>query len=132
MPTQETISTSGTILTNVVDYRVYNQARTNATIHWHGISQYGSPFSDGTPSAAQWPIPPGKYFDYEFKFDNDVEGTFWYHSHVGVGTLLASGPLIVRGRCGRMHPPIPYDEERIVMFHDIYDGRDEDLIAVAK
>jgi Multicopper oxidase len=38
-------------------------------------AQYGSPFSDGTPAASQWPIPPGKYFDYEFMFDDDVSGT---------------------------------------------------------
>lgn len=63
-------------------------------MHWHGISmalqfpcsvdlmgcivgQYGSPFSDGTPQASQWPIPPGKYFDYEFKFDLNVSGTLY-------------------------------------------------------
>jgi hypothetical protein len=41
------------------------------------IGQYGSPFSDGTPQASQWPIPPGKYFDYEFKFDLNVSGTLY-------------------------------------------------------
>jgi L-ascorbate oxidase len=56
--------------------RVYNGASSsNLTMHWHGISQYGSPFADGTPYASQWPIPAGKYFDYEFQFDEDVDGT---------------------------------------------------------
>jgi FtsP/CotA-like multicopper oxidase with cupredoxin domain len=56
--------------------RVYNSASSdNLTMHWHGISQYGSPFADGTPYASQWPIPAGKYFDYEFQFDDDVDGT---------------------------------------------------------
>jgi L-ascorbate oxidase len=55
---------------------VYNGASSNnITMHWHGISQYGSPFADGTPYASQWPIPAGKYFDYEFQFDDDVDGT---------------------------------------------------------
>jgi len=49
----------------------------NMTMHWHGISQYGSPFADGTPYASQWPIPPGKYFDYEFQFDDDIDGTLY-------------------------------------------------------
>jgi hypothetical protein len=39
------------------------------------LAQYGSPFSDGTPAASQWTIPPGKYFDYEFMFDDDLSGT---------------------------------------------------------
>jgi len=60
---------------NLTD-RVWNEAPSeNLTMHWHGISQYGSPFSDGTPSASQWPIPPGKYFDYEFMFADDLDGT---------------------------------------------------------
>ena len=67
-----TVSSSASKLTD----RVWNEAPSeNLTMHWHGISQYGSPFSDGTPSASQWPIPPGKYFDYEFMFADDLDGT---------------------------------------------------------
>ena len=79
-------------------------------MHWHGISQYGSPFADGTPYASQWPIPPGKYFDYEFQFDDDIDGTLyislgailicsWYHSHVGTQSLTCHGALIVAAQC---------------------------------
>jgi L-ascorbate oxidase len=49
----------------------------NLTMHWHGIGQYGSPFADGTPYASQWPIPAGKYYDYEFQFDDDLDGTLY-------------------------------------------------------
>lgn len=28
-----------------------------------------SPFSDGTPGASQWPIPPNHYFDYELEME---------------------------------------------------------------
>jgi len=58
--------------------RVYNAGSDNMTMHWHGISQYGSPFADGTPYASQWPIPPGKYYDYEFQFDDDIDGTLYF------------------------------------------------------
>ena len=79
-------------------------------MHWHGISQYGSPFADGTPYASQWPIPAGKYFDYEFQFDDDIDGTLylpaeasltssWYHSHVGTQSLTCHGALIVAAKC---------------------------------
>lgn len=34
--------------------RVYNaMASENTTMHWHGLSQFGTPFSDGTPMASQ-------------------------------------------------------------------------------
>ena len=46
-------------------------------MHWHGLTQFGSPFSDGTPAASQWPVPPGKYFDYEFMLDEDISGTLY-------------------------------------------------------
>jgi len=93
--------------------RVYNEATSdNLTMHWHGISQYGSPFADGTPYASQWPIPAGKYFDYEFQFEDDLDGTLyisllltrsrfsWYHSHIGTQTLTCHGALIVAAKCG--------------------------------
>src|SRR5277367_5548444 len=83
----------------------------NMTMHWHGISQYGSPFADGTPYASQWPIPPGKYFDYEFQFEDDLDGTLyfphifailiisWYHSHVGTQSLTCHGAIVVTAKC---------------------------------
>ena len=78
MSLPETISSFGESLLfeKWLTCRVYNGASSsNLTMHWHGISQYGSPFADGTPYASQWPIPAGKYFDYEFQFDEDVDGT---------------------------------------------------------
>jgi len=57
-------------------------------MHWHGISQYGSPFADGTPYASQWPIPAGKYFDYEFQFADDLDGTLYVLTHTGLTVLV--------------------------------------------
>jgi FtsP/CotA-like multicopper oxidase with cupredoxin domain len=54
-----------------------------------------APFSDGTPHAAQWPIPPGHYFDYELLVPLGMAGTYFYHSHVGFQATSATGPLIV-------------------------------------
>lgn len=55
-----------------------------------------APFSDGTPQAAQWPIPPHHFFDYELHVPIGYAGTYFYHSHVGLQAISASGPLIVR------------------------------------
>jgi len=54
-----------------------------------------APFSDGTPQAAQWPVPPGHFFDYELHVPIGMAGTYFYHSHVGWQATSATGPLIV-------------------------------------
>jgi L-ascorbate oxidase len=55
-----------------------------------------APFSDGTPGASQWPIPPLHYFDYQLSIPVGTAGTYFYHSHVGLQAISATGPLIVR------------------------------------
>ena len=54
-----------------------------------------APFSDGTPGASQWPIPPLHYFDYELEIEKGHAGTYLYHSHIGFQAVTAAGPLIV-------------------------------------
>ena len=61
--------------------RVYNDMTDqNATIHWHGLTESVAPFSDGTPLASQWPIPPTRFFDYELHPTEDEAGSYFYHS----------------------------------------------------
>jgi L-ascorbate oxidase len=48
---------------------------------WHGLSQRTADFSDGTPSASQWPIAPLHFFDYEIHPELNDSGTYFYHSH---------------------------------------------------
>jgi FtsP/CotA-like multicopper oxidase with cupredoxin domain len=55
-----------------------------------------APFSDGTPAAAQWPIPPLNWFDYQLHVPVGMAGTYFYHSHVGFQAITVTGPLTVR------------------------------------
>ncbi|OQV19063.1 L-ascorbate oxidase [Hypsibius exemplaris] len=104
--------------------RVYNDIPDeNVTVHWHGLTQRTSPFSDGTPAASQWPIPPYHYFDYEFELQPGDAGTYYYHTHVGFGAVTAYGPLIVDERQGES-PPFHYDDERTLMFADVFADND--------
>lgn len=93
----------------------------NATIHWHGLSMRMAPFSDGSPSATQWPIPPDHFFDYEVYPLRSESGTYFYHSHVGFQAMTASGPLIIEDKA---EPPYAYDEERIVFLTDYFNKTD--------
>ncbi|KAF9445939.1 multicopper oxidase [Macrolepiota fuliginosa MF-IS2] len=73
-----------------------NQQR-GATIHWHGIFQRRTNFMDGVDGVTQCPIAPNHSFQYAF--DADQSGTYWYHSHFSVqycdgirGVLIIKDP----------------------------------------
>lgn len=44
-----------------------NLGNESTSLHWHGISQYGSANMDGTAGVTQCPIPPGSSFTYDFE-----------------------------------------------------------------
>ncbi|GES63240.1 putative laccase [Aspergillus terreus] len=97
----------------------------NTTIHWHGLTAFTAPFSDGAPAASQWPIPAGRFFDYEVTPDVGTAGTYFYHSHVGFQAVTAVGPLIVEPWD---RPLFHYDEERTVMLSDFFSGTDKQIV----
>lgn len=84
-----------------------------------------SPFSDGTPLASQWPIPPAKFFDYEIHVPHGMAGTYFYHSHVGFQAVSCTGPLIVEEK----HVPYKYDEDKIVFLQDVFTKNDSTIEA---
>ncbi|KAH8844560.1 hypothetical protein MCOR27_007263 [Pyricularia oryzae] len=62
-----------------IEIVVTNQMPFNTTIHWHGIEQKGTPWSDGVPGLTQRYIMPGKNFTYKWKAEQ--YGSYWYHAH---------------------------------------------------
>ncbi|KAF7197409.1 Laccase-like multicopper oxidase 1 [Pseudocercospora fuligena] len=106
--------------------RVYNDMEhANTTMHWHGLSQRMAPFSDGTPTASQWPIPAKHFFDYEVYPTKNESGTYFYHSHVGFQAISAAGPLIIEDAADYQPYEDQYDEERIIFITDYYNQTDE-------
>ena len=83
-----------------------------------------SPFSDGTPAASQWPIPPNHFFDYELETVVGMAGTYFYHSHIGFQAVTAAGALIVEDIDP---PPYKYDEERIIALSDVFERTDAEI-----
>lgn len=68
---------------------------TATSIHWHGMTQKNTPFSDGVPFVTQCPIHHGNTFRYIYRA-NDV-GTHFYHSHSGLQKSNGIyGPIIVQ------------------------------------
>lgn len=62
-----------------VEILVHNHLSFEETVHWHGIEQVGTPWSDGVPGLSQRGIQPGDSFLY--KWTAKQYGTYWYHSH---------------------------------------------------
>ncbi|KAJ6141481.1 hypothetical protein N7470_009871 [Penicillium chermesinum] len=105
--------------------RVYNDMKDeNTTIHWHGLTAFTAPFSDGTPAASQWPIPAGHFFDYEVKPEIGSAGTYFYHSHVGFQAVSANGALIVDSH----DRPYHYDAERTLLLSDFFNKTDKEIV----
>ncbi|KAL7619465.1 hypothetical protein AAE478_010004 [Parahypoxylon ruwenzoriense] len=105
--------------------RVYNDMTDlNITVHWHGLTMRTAPFSDGTPIVSQWPIAPGRFFDYEIRPEIGDAGTYFYHSHMGFQAMTAHGLLVVEDADA---PPYYYDEEIPIVFADWYDKSDKEI-----
>ncbi|KAJ5668313.1 laccase TilA [Penicillium maclennaniae] len=62
-----------------VEFYVNNNLPNATTIHFHGIDQLGTPWSDGVPGLSQKPIPAGGKFLY--KWTASQYGSYFYHAH---------------------------------------------------
>lgn len=84
-------------------------------IHWHGLSQRGTPWEDGVPSATQCPIAPGHSFTYAYQAE--LYGTSWYHAHYSAQfSAGVAGPMVIHGPSS-----LPYDiDVGPVMLSDWY------------
>ena len=111
----------------------------NTTIHWHGLSMYLNPASDGTPMISQWPIAPGNWFEYDIRLPDWEHGTYFYHAHVHLQSMTTFGPLIIEDALppgepnnddtvdldslkGKSVPgaPYTYDEDRVLALGDYF------------
>ncbi|KAK1146947.1 hypothetical protein N8T08_002274 [Aspergillus melleus] len=78
-----------------VEVTVENQLPQATTVHFHGIPQINTPWSDGTPGLSQQLIPPGGRFLYKWRATD--YGSYWYHAHAR-GQLEDGlyGPIYIR------------------------------------
>ena len=62
-----------------VEFLVQNDLPNATTVHFHGIEQLNTPWSDGVPGVSQRLIEPGASFLY--RWNANAYGTYWYHAH---------------------------------------------------
>ncbi|KAG9137152.1 hypothetical protein Leryth_011974 [Lithospermum erythrorhizon] len=83
-----------------VEIKVSNQVARNTTIHWHGIRQMRTGWSDGPAYVTQCPIAPGGTYTYKFRVI-DQRGTLWWHAHYSWQRASIYGAFII-------YPRMPY------------------------
>ncbi|CAK3990816.1 conidial pigment biosynthesis oxidase arb2 brown2 [Lecanosticta acicola] len=86
-----------------VEVTIRNKMSQDATVHFHGMQMWKTPWSDGVPGLSQTPILPNTEFVHRFKAQ--PAGTFWYHSHSRM-TLMDGlyGAIFIRPKNGTDFP----------------------------
>ncbi|KAL6849008.1 hypothetical protein ACO1O0_008538 [Amphichorda felina] len=65
---------------------------------------------------------PGNFFDYEVRPQIGEAGTYFYHSHVGLQGVTATGPLLVASH--NLQPAYHYDDERTLFITEMWNKTD--------
>jgi FtsP/CotA-like multicopper oxidase with cupredoxin domain len=93
-----------------ITIRVTNRNKASTTsIHFHGIHQKGTPYSDGASFVTQCALGPLQ--TQEYNFVAYPPGTHYWHEHASYHMVDGiTGPLIVRPKDPE---PFTYDEERV-------------------
>eukprot|EP00249_Psilotum_nudum_P006977 c20208_g3_i1 orf=2-1663(-) len=95
--------------------KVTNLVTSNLTIHWHGVRQYFSCWSDGPAYITQCPIQSGQTFTYNFTLFQQ-KGTLFWHAHVRWLRATVHGAIIIYPQLGNAYPfPFPYEEHTIIL-----------------
>ena len=109
-----------------VTLRVKNNLAVDSSIHWHGLILPTE--MDGVPGLSFGGIKPGETFEYQF--DVNQSGTYWYHSHSGFQEQTGLyGAIIIDPK---EPDPVSYDIEYVVMLSDWSDEDPETIYAKLK
>lgn len=94
--------------------RVVNHVSYNVTIHWHGVRQLRTGWSDGPAFITQCPIQPGQSFIYNFTLTGQ-RGTLLWHAHITWLRSTLHGAIVILPKRGVPYPfPKPYKEKTII------------------
>ena len=109
-----------------VTLRVTNNLSVDSSIHWHGLIL---PYQmDGVPGLSYDGIKPEETFEYQF--DLQQSGTYWYHSHSGYQEQTGLyGAIVIEPR---EKDPYEFDRDYVIQLSDWSDEDPEDVYAKLK
>ncbi len=97
---------------DTVTLRVRNRLDEDTSIHWHGIILPAN--MDGVPGFSFAGIAPDGM--YEYRFQVQQHGTYWYHSHSGLQEQIGVyGPIVIDPK---EPEPFQYQRDYVVMLSD--------------
>ncbi|XP_051121825.1 laccase-22-like [Andrographis paniculata] len=100
---------------DTVIVRVVNHVNENVTIHWHGVRQLRTGWSDGPAYITQCPIQTGQSFVYNFTLTGQ-RGTLLWHAHINWQRATVHGAIVIFPKHGTLYPfPKPDKEEILVL-----------------
>ncbi|KAG2685986.1 hypothetical protein I3843_10G146400 [Carya illinoinensis] len=95
--------------------KVVNHVKYNVTIHWHGVRQIRTGWSDGPAYITQCPIQPGQSYVYNFTITGQ-RGTLLWHAHILWLRATVHGGLVILPKRGVPYPfPKPHKEVVVVL-----------------
>ncbi|KAL8227854.1 hypothetical protein R6Q57_015438 [Mikania cordata] len=95
--------------------KLTNESPYNTTIHWHGVRQILSCWSDGPSYITQCPVQPGQTFTYKFTLARQ-KGTLFWHAHFSWLRATVYGALIIYPKAGVPYPfNHPYEEHIVIL-----------------
>ncbi|CAN1325666.1 LAC12 [Linum perenne] len=100
---------------DTLSVKVINKGKYNITIHWHGVRQMRTGWSDGPEFVTQCPIRPGGSYTYRFTVRGQ-EGTLWWHAHSSWLRATVYGALIIHPKEGSSFPfPKPARQSTLML-----------------
>ncbi|XP_072958831.1 laccase-10-like [Typha angustifolia] len=108
--------------------KVVNHIPNNVTLHWHGVRQLRSGWSDGPSYVTQCPIQTGQSYVYNFTIVGQ-RGTLWWHAHISWMRSSIYGPIIILPKLGVPYPFIKPYKEIPIIFGEWFNVDPEAVIA---
>ncbi|KAI3731134.1 hypothetical protein L1987_62317 [Smallanthus sonchifolius] len=99
---------------DTVHVRVLNNVPYNITIHWHGIRQLRTGWSDGPAYITQCPIQTGESYIYTFNVTGQ-RGTLLWHAHITWLRATVHGAIVILPKHGVPYPFPKPDHEKIIV-----------------
>ncbi|CAI9091790.1 OLC1v1026903C2 [Oldenlandia corymbosa var. corymbosa] len=115
---------------DTLEIKVTNKAQYNLTIHWHGVRQIRTAWSDGPEFITQCPLKPGASYTYRFTIQGQ-EGTLWWHAHSSWLRATVYGGLVIRPREGTPYPFTKPKRESLLLLGEWWNANPMDVIKEA-
>ncbi|XP_061337922.1 laccase-17-like [Gastrolobium bilobum] len=110
--------------------KVVNHVPNNISIHWHGVRQLRSGWSDGPSYITQCPIQTGQSYVYNFTIVGQ-RGTLFWHAHISWLRATLYGPLIILPRRNESYPFAKPYKQVPILFGEWWNVDPEAVIAQA-